>query len=149
MNYRVRADALELRYRIDDDGPNGDWITIAVPIVRSRCRYGGERPYWQCPNCGRRCEVIAIASHGRFWGCRGCLRLRYHSQGLAPADRVERRAAQLCERAGVEDQEGTVHKHKWMRWRTYNRLMERAGDLNAVADWGFASRIARLFGNKN
>lgn len=87
-----------------------------------------------------------MASHAQWWGCRRCMRLRYHSQGLAPADRLERRADQLYARAGVEDDAGLIHKHKWMRWRTFNRLMDQANDLAGAADASFALRIMRLFG---
>jgi len=37
-------------------------------------------------------------------------------------------------------------KRKWMRWRTFNRLMDRANQLSADADGAFVDRVARLFG---
>ena len=37
----------------------------------------GERWYWVCPRCGRRCEVVYYAGEV---GCRVCLRLGYVSQ---------------------------------------------------------------------
>jgi hypothetical protein len=66
--------------------------------------------------------------------------------GAGAADRLERRADQLHARAGVEDDAGLIHKHKWMRWRTFNRLMDQANDLAGAADASFALRIMRLFG---
>lgn len=72
------------------------------------------------------------------------LRLRYISQGLASADRAQRRADQLYARAGVEDDAGLIHKHKRMRWRTFTRLMDRADSLNAAADDAFVYRALRL-----
>jgi hypothetical protein len=85
-----------------------------------------------------------MASQGGYWGCRRCLRLRYISQGLAPADRAQRRADQLYARAGVEDDDGLIHKHKWMRWRTFNRLMDRADALSHHADDAFVLRALKI-----
>jgi len=85
-----------------------------------------------------------MATHAQWWGCRGCLRLRYHSQGLAPADRAQRRAEQLYARAGIQDDAGLIRKHKWMRWRTFKRLMDRAGRVNSYADVLFVMRLRRL-----
>jgi len=143
VSYTVSADALDLRYTVPDEVEDIP-VHISIPIRRTPCRYGGERHYWGCPNCGRWCEVVVMASHGRYWGCRRCLRLRYISQGLAPADRAQRRADQLYARAGAEDDDGLVHKHKWMRWRTFNRLMDRADNLSAVANDAFVYRALRL-----
>jgi hypothetical protein len=145
VSYSVLDGALELRYTITDGEDEGQSIRVTIPVRRFPCRYGGERLYWSCPNCFRRCEVVVMASHGRHWGCQRCLRLRYQSQGLARSDRVQQRADRLCARAGIEDESGIVHKHKWMRWQAYDRLMNRAAELNAVADSAFALRAARLF----
>ena len=84
-----------------------------------------------------------MATSATWWGCRKCLRLRYQSQRLAPADRMQRRADALYERAGI-DYRDTVVKHKWMRWRTYNRLIDRANALSSDADAAFLYRMRRL-----
>ena len=62
-----------------------------------------------------------------------CLRLRYSSQGLDRANRLQRRADEVYARAGVQSDDGKfIHKHKWMRWRMFNRLMDRAA-VRAIA----------------
>jgi hypothetical protein len=81
---------------------------------------------------------------GRGWGCRRCLRLRYLSQRLAPADRLQRRADQILERAGIHDDGDILVKPKRMRWRTYERLVGRYNAAASAADYGFAMRAARL-----
>ena len=123
----------------------GEPYQAELPLTRVPCRFGGWRYYFRCPRCARRVEVVILAG-GRTWGCRRCLRVRYYSQGLAPADRRQWRADHLYARAGVEDDAGLVHKHKWMRWRTFNRLMDRANELQRAADCAFVERVARLFG---
>jgi hypothetical protein len=103
---------------------------LASPFRSLPCRYGGSRTYLLCPHCCRMCEVIVMTTNGRRWGCRKCLRLHYQSQRLAPADRMQRRADALYERAGTDSGDGMVIKRKGMRWRTFNRLMDHANALS-------------------
>jgi hypothetical protein len=58
---------------------------------------------------------------------------------------MQQRAEALYARAGLDNGDGFVLKHKWMRWRTFNRLMEKADTVGAAADAAFVSRIAGLF----
>lgn len=143
IGYTVSRDAIELLYQVGDDDGSQE-VRVTVPIRRVRWRFGGQRRYWTCPNCWRHCEVVVMASRGRYWGCRQCLRLRYRSQALAPADRLERRAAKLYAKAGLEDDAGMIYKHKWMRWRTFNRLMDRANALADGADALHFSGVCRI-----
>ena len=54
-----------------------------------------------------------MGTHGRWWGCKRRMRLRYHPQGLAPANRLQQRADELYSRAGYDNDDGTlIHKHK-------------------------------------
>jgi hypothetical protein len=72
------------------------------------------------------------------------MRLRYQSQRLAPADRMQRRADHLYARAGRDLGDGMVVKHKGMRWRTFNRLCDRASALSHQADARFIWRLRRF-----
>jgi len=80
-----------------------------------------------------------MASHGRQRGCRTCLRLRYASQGLSPADRLRKRADKLYARAGDEHEDGLIYKRKRVRWVTFNRLMNQANAISVQADVLFVS----------
>jgi hypothetical protein len=57
---------------------------------------------------------------------------------------MQRRADALYSRAGSDYGEGFVVKHKWMRWRTFNRLMDRANLLSQYADAAFLYRMRRF-----
>lgn len=147
VSYRVgvNLDHLELLYNIrGDDGATWDLVQIRVPITRVPCRYGGERTYWRCPRCWRRCEVIVMASGGHAWGCRTCLGLRYTSQGLDTHHRLQHRADSIYARLGGDDGADWIPKPPRMRWRTFNRLMDQANELAARADGAFALRAAAL-----
>lgn len=144
LGYQVTDGALTLAYKTTDEHGSPLPISVTIPITTVPCRFGGHRRYWRCPRCWRRCEVLAAGWRGRGWACRQCLRLRHASQGLAPADRIQARAHKLFTRLGGDSD--FVMKPKWMRWRTFNRLVDQAHWLDAKADLLFASRCMRRFG---
>lgn len=144
VSYIVLEGALKLRYTIQSGEHEDQTVRVIIPIRRHACRFGGERLYWACPSCYRRCEVVAMATHGRSWGCRTCLRLRYTSQGLDAVQRLQRRADSIYDRLGGSDEDGVVHKPKWMRWRTFHGLMDKADNLAAESDAAFALRAMRF-----
>lgn len=144
IGYRTFDTAITLDYSISAGSDDRETVQVNVPLENLPCRFGGSRTYFRCPRCYRRCEVIAMTSSGRAWGCRKCLRLRYHSQTLSPTYRMQRRADELYARAGEEHEDGHVAKHKWLRWRTFDRLMDRANRLSRAADYGFLCRMRRL-----
>jgi hypothetical protein len=143
MQYSTTDSTIELRYAIQYSGQTEE-IRLIVRLIPRRCRFGGRRVYLSCPRCGRTCEVIVMATSGQSWGCRTCFRLRYQSQRLAPADRMQSRAEALYARAGTDYGDGMVIKHKWMRWRTFNRLCDEASRYSADADCRFISRLQRF-----
>src|SRR6516162_2464214 len=59
-------------------------------LERTACQFGGDRVWFRCPRCYRRCAVIfGLARDGRF-GCRKCLRLAYSSEAEDPVQRCWR-----------------------------------------------------------
>ncbi len=144
VSYRILDGAIQMNYTTGDDDSERVPVQVIVQLRAVPCRYGGVRTYFQCPHCRRRCEVIVMTTSGRTWGCRRCLPLSYASQSLAPAARMQRRADALYSRAGTDYGEGIVFKHKWMRWRTFNRLMDRANLLSEYADAAFLYRMRRF-----
>ena len=57
---------------------------------------------------------------------------------------MQRRADVLYDRADTDHSKGFVVKRKWMRWRTFNRLMDCANALSTGADAAFLWRIRRF-----
>jgi hypothetical protein len=57
---------------------------------------------------------------------------------------MERRSQKQYAKAGTEDEDGNIYKHKWMRWRTFNRLVDRADALSGEADARFLYRLRRF-----
>jgi hypothetical protein len=147
---------LKLKYQA-----GGEYDDEVVDIDETICLerfpqpFGGYRGYFICPSSNRRCTVpYQPPGAKRFrsrWGFR--CRLQYRSQQLSPIHRYHqgaRRAAKHvlnkgpCEwREEYEDWEFPP-KPKWMRWKTYNRLDEKALAYEKAADDQLALSLRRL-----
>jgi hypothetical protein len=130
-----------LVYRIHDRAREEGWIEINEPIrlLRTAQPFGGERLWFACPECGRRCAVLY---GGRRFLCRCCVGLPYTSQSEAAPDRLRRRARVIRERLGGSEYANLSldfpPKPPRMRWKTYGHLQAMAerfscGSLRAVA----------------
>lgn len=133
---RVRGDhgCVHLWYRHRRSG--GEWQTesYTVRVARTACHLGGTRAWFICPaaRCGRR---VAVLFGGEVFACRHCYRIAYPSTREDVWDRATRRAevmrARLGWKPGVLNDMGV--KPKWMRWRTFDRLVGEHDD--AVHCW--------------
>jgi len=97
-----------------------------VALEWTACRYGGQRPWWRCPHCGRR--VAVLYGVGARFRCRYCCRLAYRSQRESRSDRALSRASKLQRRLGQSGSgimAGLPDKPPPMHWRTYRRLVEQ------------------------
>lgn len=89
------------------------------------CQFGGHRPWFVCPRCGRR--VGALFGWGSDIGCRQCFGLPYESQREVPHHRAIRRERKIRLRLGGGPSvcDPIPWKPKGMHWRTYERLTAR------------------------
>jgi hypothetical protein len=112
-------------------------IDHVVSTTSSPCHYGGSRPWFLCPNCGRRAGKLYLPLGGRHFLCRRCYDLAYHCQWEEPWWRARRRAGKLWQKLGGDpDDDFIPPRPKGMHWRTYERLIadaERAEDLVGAA----------------
>lgn len=51
-----------------------------VRLVTAPTAHGGERTWWACPGCGRRCGLLFLGPGRDRLGCRLCCGLVYRSQ---------------------------------------------------------------------
>lgn len=127
--YTATPEGLWVRYGLaGDTEERAAWVAVEW----TPCPFGGRRPWFLCPRCGRRCQAVYVRSGV---ACRKCSGLAYHSQRLNASDRAHRRGMRLVERLGVPRGEPshwaslepwTVEKPPRMRWATYERIVERA-----------------------
>jgi len=120
INIAVAEYHVTLSYRTRKDG--GEWEDRDYPVslTWTACRFGGQRPWFLCPRCGRR---VAVLYGGATFACRHCHNLAYASQREDEMSRAMRRAQKIQNRLGWYDRhDGT--KPKGMHWRTFERLAE-------------------------
>ena len=150
-------DAITLCYRIQTRGEDWESVQQRVPIRWTLCRFGGEPPWFVCDvqadgvHCGR--QVAKLYCAGRLFACRHCYRLGYQVQRGGLMGRAHHRLARLHRRLGTDydGPDGPPRpRPKWMRQRTYQRvveLIENGEDhLNAVLAAGaqrFLGRVGR------
>ncbi|MCA1789428.1 MAG: hypothetical protein LC667_06100 [Thioalkalivibrio sp.] len=145
IGYRVhgdedgRAKTLTLAYTVTADG-EAEVATQPTDLTWTSCHYGGRRPWFLCPGCGRRCAIL----YGRRrFACRTCQRLAYSSQNESTTDRQMRKAQAIRERLGGSPDLGLpfLPKPPRMHWRTYWRLRAEAGEAEASMWAGVAERF--------
>lgn len=59
--------------------PDGQQQSVSLTAVSTVQRLGGERWWWICPRCLRRCGVLLSPAVGEEFACRRCLRAVYVS----------------------------------------------------------------------
>lgn len=82
------------------------------------CRLGGWRPWFVCPACGRTVGTLYLEPFGVR--CRHCLGVRYRTQDMTDAGRLNTQADKVRDRLNAD---GT--RPKGMRQATYERLRDR------------------------
>jgi hypothetical protein len=121
----VDRDRVVLSYR-HRSGLGGEWKDVkeSVPLEWTPCNFGGERPWFVCPevSCGRR--VTILYGPGKYFLCRHCYDLSYESQREDKKDRALRRAQRIRRRLGgsANMPEQFPERPKGMHHDTYMRL---------------------------
>ena len=146
---------LRLKYQAGEYEDELEDIDETIYLQRFLQPFGGYRWYFICPSSNHRCQVLYQPPGAkRFrsrWGFRR--RLQYQSQRLAPQFRYQHGAAQAAKRVlrkgppewrkEYADWEFPP-KPRGMRWKTYNRLDERAHAYEKAADDVFLWRVRQL-----
>ena len=123
-----------------------DQRIILVPRPR-----GGRQWYFVCPVTNHCASVLWMPpGSSRFcsrqsWG----RRVAYASQFADPDNRAHIGKAKIKPRliADLDPEEWDLPpKPRWMRWRTYNRFVERFDSYEEILDRGIAELTARLLG---
>ena len=105
---------VELIYTYKDS----DRIDYKVQIATTRPNYGGERYWFVCPQCGR---IVASLYGSKYFWCRYCHNLTYKTQQIGFIDRMLENKLKYEDKANKNGA-----KRRWMHWKTYNQLMNKA-----------------------
>jgi hypothetical protein len=117
-------------------------VRCRIRLTRTPCHYGKSRPWFICPDCGRRCAVVyGISRYGNF-ACRVCQQLGYSSEAEDPIDRTWRKQQKL-EAKLAEDGERPPRMHQ----RTYERICDRIVAAASLRDALCMTRFYHLMGS--
>jgi hypothetical protein len=129
----VHEDCLVLKYwyRKTED------VEQRIYFTWTPCNYGGQRIWFVCPYCCRRCAVIY--SGGKYFACRKCCRLTYRTCNETPRDRIFTKAEKLREK--IEAEPGSLNPLPWlkpkgMHQKTWDRIRH---EIERLEDVGWAS----------
>jgi hypothetical protein len=100
-----------------------------VEIERFPCRFGGDRAYFRCPTCSRRCLFLYRPPNEWDFACRECLQLIYEAETDTSYAALRRRQRKLEERLGP-------HRSKpaRMHWRTFWGIRKALDEIAAKAN---------------
>jgi len=143
IGLRCSGDAVLLSYRVTSwRGTEVEDVEEQVLLVRTAQPLGGERLWFACPGCGRRCAVLYGGCRFR---CRLCVDAPYGSQREAPHERLLRRVQGLRARLGGDEYASLAMpfppRPKRMRRASYRRLRARAGRLERAMTAAAAERF--------
>ena len=107
--------------------------------------YGGQRYYFSCPSCGRRCRLLY--HHRVRFKCRQCARLNYSSQQVTkgPDEAAHRLNQFLRNKFGQDKRLSPMEltyllppdRPKGMHQKTYERLLREYDQLYSQYDRAF------------
>jgi hypothetical protein len=136
---------LRLKYAIlDYHSGEEHQIDDRILLIASNPPFGGMRWWFECPRSGRKARVLHLPLGGSHFWSRRVYRLTYASQREAVYDRALRRSRKLCSRLGADPADDDYpEKPKRMRWRTYNRMIDKISAADRIADERLVRLIAR------
>jgi len=134
IGVRGEFDRLTLSYRV-----NGESIRCTVPIIKTECGFGGSRPWFSCPRCFRRVAVLYLRA--KNFACRHCHGLSYASQSVGACGQTWRKQRRIEARL-----DANWARPKYMRWRTYERLLRAILDCAEQRQAWFDVEMTRLSG---
>jgi len=120
-----------------------------IPLVPKPRHFGGYQWYFVCPVMNRYASILWMPPGGnRFcsrqaWG----RRVAYASQLLDADNRAHRGKAKIKARLIADldpDEWDFPPKPKWMRWRTYNRYVQKFDAYEDILSQNIAELMARL-----
>ena len=117
----------------------------SVAVEWTPCFFGGSRPWFHCPRCGRRVRKLYA---GTIFYCRDCHHLAYEVQRESETSRMRRRADKIRDRLGWNsDGPGDGwRKPKGMHWKTFSRLAQEADRRESEIDVAFTKRMCSILG---
>jgi len=123
---------MKLSYSTGD----GQHMYYQVDLVTTPCNYGGERYWFECIKCLRRCGTLFMA--GGYWVCRKCGRVIYTTQVFKIV------SCRDLDEAWAEIKRFYYKGKPTRRFRRYLRLERKGNIQDGIILQKWAGRLARL-----
>ncbi len=96
-----------------------------VAIVLTPNTFGGDRSWFSCPACQRKCAKLYFSKR---LTCQKCTHLTYSSQNEGAAPRAIRRSRKIRHKLGADRSilVPITNKPRYMHWNTFYRLVSKA-----------------------
>jgi hypothetical protein len=147
----------------DMSGEQAGWLRIrlgrldqCIHLVARRRHFGGRQWFFTCPHLHSLATVLWMPPGADAFACRQRWgrQVAYASQSMDRVARGHKGAAtiksRLCSFGGFDPDEWDLPpKPKWMRWRNYNRMVERFDRYEAMVEEGLLGVVKRLGLSKN
>ena len=136
-------ESVTLHYRCRS-GASDEWENVneTVPLEWTPCNFGGERPWFICPQAGCGRKVAVLYGPRKYFLCRHCYDLSYQSQRDNKMYRALHRAQDIRRRLGgsanmtepFPDKPKGMHHETYMRlfWEHHEAEMEQ---LTCMKEW--------------
>lgn len=124
---------LRLQYAL-----NGEPMSQHVPLTRTACGFGGHRPWFLCPRCGRRVAVLYLRASG--FACRHCQMVSYASQCADAIGRTWIKQQKLERRLGK-----LWARPPYMHTATHRRIVRAILECESVREEALSRCFARMF----
>jgi len=126
-----------------------DELEQRIALVTLPRYLGGRQWFFVCPVTDRRASVLWLPPGAQQFASRHAWprQVAYSSQFMTPMDRAQLGKERIKRRLiGELDPEewDLPPKPKWMRWKTYHRLVDQFEKYEATLDAGALSRASRL-----
>lgn len=139
FKFTFTGDEIEARWGwLPATGRAPTQFRISIPVTFTRCNYGGRRPWFLCPLCGRRCAILHVPPYGGI-GCRMCLDLGYTSELVTVDHRLRLRQQKLERGLGPHRT-----RPKGMHQRTYERRLRQLDTVTAKIKERYAEKLLTL-----
>lgn len=122
----TRGDEIVLRTMIFIEQDHLEMVGGNIYFDRTPCTYGGERVWFFCPKCDRRCAVL----YGNDFVCKHCIDIRYYaSQAEDDIARAKRKFEKFKKKAFGNA--NPYIKPAWQHRRTFIKNLTRLDELQA------------------
>src|SRR5262249_22408978 len=147
----------------DMSGEQAGWLCIrlgrldqCIYLVARRRHFGGRQWFFRCPHLHSLATVLWMPPGADTFACRQRWgrQVAYSSQFMDRVARGHKGAAtiksRLCLFGGFDPDEWELPpKPKWMRWRTYNRMVEKFERYEVMLEDGLLEAVKRLGLSRN